>query len=166
MQAARICLGPEAALRLGRRFDDGDAGADAALRDAGLLFMAGQHQAALDRLDRVPAPDAPTADWFRLRIDALLLLGQAERALPVCRDWRRHWPGPHGWPAATLRILYDLGRLRDTSIRRPVTQAAAGGPAPIPRHIVQFWNDDAVPTDVQACMASWSRNNPAFAYTR
>jgi hypothetical protein len=161
-RATRVCRGPLAALKAVRQFTANSTGDPSVVCEAELLIATGRYAEALHRLATRPDCDLPDGRWFQIRFDAQIMLGQAAEALSTCRAWRDAHPGPHGWPAATLRLWFDQGTLSDT----PIDAATTAPDTMIPRRIVQYWNDDAVPPDVLACMASWSRNNPGYDYER
>ncbi len=52
------------------------------------------------------------------------------------------------WHDIAMRDVFDIGQ----------------GPSPIPRHIVQYWDQSDIPGDVQGAMRSWRRHYPEFGY--
>jgi tetratricopeptide (TPR) repeat protein len=97
------------------------------------------------------------------------LVGQLRtvRALPPAEQLGplqalvRNYPD-HTVPALLLAIAMRQAGLFGGAA--PIGPASAA--RPIPRRIVQFWNDADPPPDIQALMASWREAHPEFQYLR
>jgi tetratricopeptide (TPR) repeat protein len=47
-----------------------------------------------------------------------------------------------------------------------IASKADNGRSPIPRQMMQYWDDRDCPTDIEPFMASWSERNPSYSYVR
>ena len=112
-------------------------------------------------LDRIGEDHEPEQFHYARRavVTAMLLLDRRLELETYCRAWMQQAP-EEITPAASIAFLHARANgLAETSHR------SRAGPGPAAVHLVQFWNAEQPPTDVQAVMASWSRFNPTWTHT-
>ncbi|MBS0642111.1 MAG: hypothetical protein JSS43_19770 [Proteobacteria bacterium] len=163
LDAVWFCLGPEAVPEAYEPFAGRRAGIGAITAQAAALYALGRYDEAVYHLDMV-ADEARDDYWFQLKVDSHAMGNQAATALEYCDEWRKALPTEFLWAPAALRIHYETGEMVDTQINVDLVKPEAE--CLIPATIVQFWNDEAAPGDVEACMRSWQMNNPDFVYRR
>ena len=104
------------------------------------------------------------AEEYLLEPDLLAALRDAQ-PLPAAERVRPLLAIARGAPEHTAPALSLLLALRQAGLLD--TAPPSGGTAsPIPRRIVQFWDQPDPPPDVRDLMESWPALNPGFAYRR
>lgn len=83
-------------------------------------------------------------------------LGDAARLGLMCREWMLAVTG--SVPAAGLVIAAFAASTDDAAPRRPL-------PSPQRLHMVHFWNNPDVPSDILETIGSWRRHNPGLETT-
>jgi mannosyltransferase OCH1-like enzyme/Tfp pilus assembly protein PilF len=79
------------------------------------------------------------------------------------------------WPAALSRIMQDepnyigfgmllLGALRSLGCLSELNQAGHFEQSPIPKVIVQYWDAEHIPEDIQKTMSTWAEVNPGYEH--
>lgn len=80
----------------------------------------------------------------------------ARTRIPHICDIIRHYPG---YTAAASQLLLAI-RQDGWIDRRP------SGGNPIPRTIVQYWDDEAIPADLRCLSETWTRQNPEHRHLK
>jgi hypothetical protein len=117
------------------------------------LYEAGRPSDAVDVLMAIS--DAlrrhESAELFAL---ASLRLGNIPQTLAICRTGLGLWPLSY-WP-----VKYILTALFESHVLNVAECGAQRSMDIIPQHLLQFWDQDTPPAEVQAAIDTWSDFNP------
>jgi hypothetical protein len=94
---------------------------------------------------------------------AMVRTGRVEEALSICRQ---HWaiPCSYQWiPEIVLSARLYQGAYTGLSFPRNIAHRNL---SPIPRVVMQFWDQNVPPDDVLEATNTWAVNNPEFSHVR
>ena len=105
------------------------------------------------------------AEW-RLDRDALARTMEARNANGQAKiDALKRVVAQFGdYTPASLALFIELRR--EGMLTSLAHAARIGGPRLIPKTLVQFWDEEALPDDLEQICSTWSLNNPGYHYKR